>query len=112
MKVRIHALVVAIILTVPLVRADKSTAAIYRGKEVLWKAPNDIQSRNLFYGIGGPSHAPRGPFRFLKEDREGSNPKYSIEDSNGVKWKVKLGREAQPETAATRFVWAAGYYTD
>jgi hypothetical protein len=28
-----------------------------------------------------------------------------------VKWKVKLGVEARPETVASRLVWAAGYFT-
>jgi len=27
----------------------------------------------------------------------------------GVRWKVKLGKEAQPETSATRLLWAVGY---
>ena len=30
----------------------------------------------------------------------------------GVKWRVKLGPEAQPETAATRLAWGVGYFTD
>jgi hypothetical protein len=29
-----------------------------------------------------------------------------------VKWKVKLGEEARPETVASRLVWAVGYFTD
>jgi hypothetical protein len=29
-----------------------------------------------------------------------------------VKWKVKLGTEAKPETVATRLVWAIGYFAD
>ena len=29
-----------------------------------------------------------------------------------MKWKVKLGEEARPETVATRLVWAAGYFAD
>jgi hypothetical protein len=29
-----------------------------------------------------------------------------------VKWKIKLGPEAEPEVAASRLVWAAGYFTD
>jgi hypothetical protein len=29
-----------------------------------------------------------------------------------VKWKVKLGLEARPETVASRLVWAAGYFTN
>jgi hypothetical protein len=35
-----------------------------------------------------------------------------VEDRKGVSWKVKLGDEAQPETAATRLLWAAGYFAD
>ncbi len=33
-------------------------------------------------------------------------------DGQGVEWKVKLGPESQSETAATRFLWAAGYFVD
>ena len=33
-------------------------------------------------------------------------------DADGVKWKLKLGEEARPETAASRLVWAAGYFAD
>lgn len=80
---------------------------------VLWEEPEDLQSRNLLYGPGGKKDSPpAGPFQFLKEDLKGSNPKFTVKDSNGVKWKVKLGAEARPETAATRLVWAAGYFTD
>jgi hypothetical protein len=42
----------------------------------------------------------------------GTSTKFSVQDPNGVKWLVKLGVEARPETAATRLVWAAGYFTD
>ena len=27
-------------------------------------------------------------------------------------WRVKLGEEARPETAATRLLWALGYFAD
>jgi hypothetical protein len=47
----------------------------------------------------------------VKEDDKGSSPKYVVRDRDGVKWKVKLGPEAQPETAAARLVWAAGFFT-
>lgn len=82
------------------------------GKRVLWKEPSDIASRNLFWGPGGEAHSPQGPFTFLKEDAAGSNPKFEITDRDGVKWKAKLGREAKPETVASRLVWAAGYSAD
>jgi hypothetical protein len=35
--------------------------------------------------------------------------KWHVRDGAGKKWVAKLGNEAQPETAATRLVWAAGY---
>ncbi len=79
---------------------------------VLWREPDDIASRNLYYGPGGMQGQPRGPFTFSKEDLEGSNPKFSVRDRNGVVWKVKLGAEARPETAATRLVWAVGYFAN
>jgi hypothetical protein len=78
----------------------------------LWKAPPRISSRNLFYGPGGLAKRPGKRFTFVKEDASGSNPKFVIEDEKGVRWKVKLGDEAKPETAATRILWAVGYNTD
>ncbi len=42
----------------------------------------------------------------------GGSPKFEVRDEQGVRWKVKLGDELKAETAATRLVWAAGYFTD
>jgi hypothetical protein len=78
----------------------------------LWRQPSDIRTRNLFYGPGGEAGQPRAPFHFIEEDRDGTNPKFTVKDARGIKWKVKLGEEARPETAATRLLWAAGYFTD
>lgn len=89
--------------------------SVVRGSLILgelWNPPSDVASRNLFYGSGGADHQPGKAFTFIKEDLHGSNPKFVVKDENGVKWKVKLGDEAQPETAASRLVWAAGYYAD
>src|SRR5262245_48837932 len=50
---------------------------------VLWEDPVDLNDRNLFHGPGGMAHEPpAGDFRFLKEDLEGSNPKYDVIDAN------------------------------
>jgi hypothetical protein len=81
-------------------------------RTMLWREPKNIRALNLFYGPGGPEHAPHSTFTFLKEDRKGSNPKFDIEDEDGVKWKVKLGSEARPETVASRLVWAVGYFAN
>jgi hypothetical protein len=90
-------------------RVEKSPPG---GVAVLWRQPDDIAIRDLLYGPGGKAHEPRGKFRFIEEDFSGSNPKFKVEDEQGVKWRVKLGKEAQPETSATRLLWAAGYFTD
>ena len=72
----------------------------------------DIASRNLFYGPGDKEHAPHSTYTFIKEDLNGTNPKFDVRDENGVKWKVKLGVEARPEVVASRLVWAVGYYAN
>ncbi|HEU5238983.1 MAG TPA: hypothetical protein VFU37_17770 [Pyrinomonadaceae bacterium] len=76
---------------------------------VLWRNPGDIRNRDLYYGPGSKELEPAPPFRFLKEDKEGGMPKFDIEDARGVKWRVKLGPEAQAETVSSRLVWAVGY---
>jgi hypothetical protein len=86
---------------------------IGNGPAVLWREPEDIASRNLFYGPGGKEHEPpRGIYTFIKEDLKGTNPKLDVCDQDGVKWKVKLGLEARPETVASRLAWAVGYFAN
>jgi len=79
---------------------------------VLWHDPVDIASRNLYYGIGGEKDQPHSPYTFVEEDLNGTNPKYVVTDRDGVKWTIKLGLEARPETAASRLIWAAGYFAN
>jgi hypothetical protein len=114
--------VLAIPIAMLLMRADADSAAkgnksqpevaeiTGQGRPTLWREPVDIASRDLIYGSGGQERMPRGPFTFVKEDLNGSNPKFDVRASDGVKWKIKLGIEARPETAATRLVWAVGYF--
>jgi hypothetical protein len=81
---------------------------------VLWRDPGEMASLNLLYGAGGQEHAPdsNGVFTFLKEDLQATSPKFDVRDERGVEWKVKLDEEPQSETAATRFLWAAGFFVD
>jgi hypothetical protein len=121
MKIRLMALCGAAILCVVSVEArekkenklEKSNVET-TGKEpaVLWRDPVDIASRDLFYGPGGQKDQPHGRFTFIEEDLDGSNPKFVVRDEDGVKWKVKLGTEARPETVASRLVWAVGYFAN
>jgi hypothetical protein len=79
---------------------------------VLWREPADISSRDLFYGPGGKEHVPHGTFTFKEEDMAGTNPKFDVVDEDGTRWRVKMGHEARPETAASRLVWAVGYFAN
>ena len=82
----------------------------------LWQEPIDIESRNLFYGIGGEAGAPNAAEEFIFVRRKGSpldsSEKIIVIDSQQRKWTVKVGAEAQAEVTATRIVWAAGYHVD
>ena len=78
----------------------------------LWQDRGNIAELDLVSGSGGKDHEPGTHFKFIKESTAGTSPKFDVEDENGTKWKVKLGEEVKPETAATRLVWAAGYYVD
>lgn len=82
--------------------------------EAIWRDSGDASLLNLEYGAGGREHAPdpSGSYRFVKEDLDGTNPKFDVEDATGVRWRVKLGEESRTETAATRLLWAAGYFVD
>jgi hypothetical protein len=90
----------------------QSPASAPRANAVLWVDPVDLPNRDLRAGLRTPDHAPAPPFNFLKEDTSGTQPKFKVRDGRGVEWTVKLGPEAQSETAATRLVWAAGYFAD
>jgi hypothetical protein len=79
---------------------------------VLWREPTDIKSRDLFYGQGGQDHMPNGKLSFIEEKFNGVNPKFDVHDESGIRWGVKMGNEARPETAATRLIWAVGYFTN
>jgi hypothetical protein len=80
---------------------------------VLWREPTDIASRDLFLGPGGEAMKPDlSNVTFIKVETGGHTKKWRVRDGSGNEWVVKFGNEAQPETAASRLVWAAGYYTD
>jgi hypothetical protein len=80
----------------------------------LWHDPGEISFLDLAFGCGGKEHAPRtgAVYSFVKEDLGGTSTKFYVKDDRGVEWLVKVGDEARPETAATRLVWAMGYFTD
>jgi hypothetical protein len=91
----------------------KDKKAALEGKPVLWQEPADIASFNLLLGPGGEAMKPDlSKVSFISEEKGGYSKKYRVRDGSGRIWVVKIGKEAQSETAAARLLWAAGYNTD
>jgi hypothetical protein len=118
---RVHphvALLIVLLLSLPqfALAADdkKKKKPMPKGAPVLWQAPRDISSRNLFYGPGGAAMKPNlRRITFLEEDKGGGySVKYRVRDASGREWVAKVGNEAQSETAAVRLLWAVGYLTE
>jgi len=115
MRRQVAAVVLAVSLAcVPAAVPQDSVAAAPSGaiappKAVLWTSPEDIPSRDLFYGPGGKENQPKLPVSFVDEELHGTSPKFNVRDADGKKWKAKIGPEARPETVASRLLWAVGY---
>jgi len=83
------------------------------GKPVLWRDPGDIASLNLLLGPGGEDIKPDvSKITFISDEEGGYSKKYRVSDGSGRVWVVKIGKESQAETAATRLLWSVGYTTD
>ncbi|HWT02533.1 MAG TPA: hypothetical protein VN256_19935 [Pyrinomonadaceae bacterium] len=83
------------------------------GTPVLWRRHRNPAGLDLFWGPGGPRMRPDlRKLTFIKEETGGYSTKYRVRDASGRVWVVKVGKEAQSETAATRLLWAAGYMTE
>ncbi|MDX6712193.1 MAG: hypothetical protein QOH96_3209 [Blastocatellia bacterium] len=94
-------------------KQEEKKQSINNGAPTLWHEPIDLTSRDLFLGPGGESMTPDlSSITFIEEDKSGSNKKYRVKDGAGREWVVKLGQEAQSETAAVRLLWAVGYVTE
>jgi hypothetical protein len=91
---------------------DRPVDANQTKNPVLWEDPGNIAQKDLFLGRGGAEHQPKGPFTFVSEDHNGTNPKFDVRDADGKKWRVKLGTEARPEVVASRLLWAVGYFAN
>jgi hypothetical protein len=92
---------------------SKGKDAPPRGTPVLWRAPGDIASRDLFWGPGGEASRPDlSQVTFVKLETGGYSPKFRVRDGAGRVWVAKMGKEAQSETAAVRLVWAIGYASE
>ena len=94
-------------------KKDKKEKKELTGTPVLWHEPTDIESRNLLLGAGGEEMKPDlSKLIFIEEKKGGWSTKYRVRDGKGNEWIAKLSKEAQPETAANRLLWALGYETE
>src|SRR5687767_8178769 len=83
------------------------------GKPVMWREPSDLESRNLLLGAGGEEMKPDvSKLTFIEQKTGGFSTKYRVRDAKGNEWIAKVGKEAQPDTAANRLLWALGYETE
>jgi hypothetical protein len=55
---------------------------------------------------------PKAPFRFLREDLSGTQPKLFVKDASGATWNVKFGYEVHNESFCWRIVQACGYFAE
>lgn len=94
-------------------KKDKSGKKPLTGTPVLWREPADIASRNLLLGAGGEEMKPDiSKLTFIEQKTGGYSTKYRVRDAKGNEWIAKIGKEAQPDTAANRLLWALGYETE
>jgi hypothetical protein len=92
---------------------DKKDKKALTGTPVFWRAPEDIEQRNLLLGAGGEEMKPDiSRVTFIEQKTGGYSTKYRVRDAKGNEWIAKIGREAQSDTAANRLLWALGYETE
>ena len=94
-------------------KKDKKDKKTLTGMPVMWKNPDDLESRNLLLGAGGEEMKPDiSQITFIEEKKGGYSKKYRVKDAKGNEWVAKIGKEAQTDTAANRLVWALGYESE
>jgi hypothetical protein len=85
---------------------------------LLWVAPTDLATRDLFAGPWGPELVPdpRATYTFVKPKSGGANPGVVVADPRGRIWHVKqprdgsVGDEGPVEVALSRVLSAVGYH--
>lgn len=83
------------------------------GTPLLWREPSDIETRNLLLGPGGETMKPDlNKVTYIEDRAGGYSKKFLVRDGAGNEWVAKLGKEAQPDTAANRLLWAVGFETE
>jgi hypothetical protein len=84
----------------------------------LWEKPDDLQTRDLFYGPWGSENAPDPSvtYTFVKPKDHGTNPGMTVHDPQGREWHVKQaphndeGAEGPIEVVLSRVLSGVGYH--
>jgi hypothetical protein len=83
----------------------------------LWEPPDDLSTRDLFYGPWGAEHAPDPAveYTFVRPKVGGYNPGMVVRDPQGRLWHVKqpsrnAGDEGPSEVVLSRVLSALGYH--
>jgi hypothetical protein len=84
----------------------------------LWTAPDDLASRDLFYGPWGKENAPdpNGVYKLVERKHTGVNLGMTVKDAAGREWSVKqpypggLDPEGPVEVVISRLLSAIGYH--
>jgi hypothetical protein len=84
----------------------------------LWQQPDDLASRDLFYGPWGEALAPdpEATYTFVLKKQHGTNPGMTVSDPLGREWHVKQpphnnkGAEGPVEVVLSRVLSAIGYH--
>lgn len=84
----------------------------------MWERPDDLATRDLFYGPWGREHAPAhdAVYTFVKSKRTGMNPGMTVRDPEGRTWSVKQASfndrepEGPIEVVVSRVLSAVGYH--
>ncbi len=79
---------------------------------LLWREPRPSTVEDWKCGFEGCDYAPVAPFRFVKEEGEGTTPKLDVTDARGRSWNVKFGAKVITEPFGYRFVTAIGYLVE
>ena len=68
--------------------------------------------RDLFWGVGGPRHAPpaNAVYALVAKDATGFSVSYDVTSPDGIEWSAKIGPEAQTEVVVSRILWGLGYH--
>lgn len=114
---QLGAFALLLIFALPALSAGQGKAneeeVVPQGTPVMWQEPVDIATRDLYLGSGGEAMKPDlSSVTLIKEEKGGYSTKYRVRDGAGREWVAKVGREAQPETAAVRLMWGVGYFAD